>query len=346
MFNFLIDTSVWLDLAADAKQTPLLSVIEEMIKAGLVTLIVPEIVVDEFGANRERVAKASAKSLSSHFNLVKDAVRKVGGDKRRTDAVLNHLNDVNHKIPIVGGSAEEALNRIQKIFESSKIITPADDVVLRAAQRAIIKLAPFHTGKNSMADAVLMETYLAAAAAKSSVGQRFAFVTHNTNDFSVVQGNRKLPHADWGASAFSRIKSLYFINLAEALRRVAPVFVSESLWEHSWNQEPRSLMAMLREEDKLTMQVWYNRHWVRREKIEAGKIKIVDHETDAQLRSRREITIQKNIWIGALKSAKAVEKRYGKQNLGPWTDFEWGMINGKLSAIRWMLGDDWDMLDT
>jgi hypothetical protein len=49
---------------------------------------------------------------------------------------------------------------------------------------------------------------------------------------------------------------------------------------------------------------------------------------------------------GMLKAKREAEKRYGKKNLGPWTDFEWGMLSGKLSAIRWVLGDEWDMLDT
>jgi hypothetical protein len=56
--------------------------------------------------------------------------------------------------------------------------------------------------------------------------------------------------------------------------------------------------------------------------------------------------VQRDVWERALKAARRVEKKRGKKNLGPWSDLEWGMINGKLSALRWVLGDDWDMLDT
>ncbi len=87
MFNVLIDTSVWLDLAEDQNQTPLLSIIEDLIKDGLMNLIVPDTVIIEFRKNRNRVAKSSAKSLSTHFQLVKDAIRKADGDARRKELV-------------------------------------------------------------------------------------------------------------------------------------------------------------------------------------------------------------------------------------------------------------------
>jgi hypothetical protein len=43
-----------------------------------------------------------------------------------------------------------------------------------------------------------------------------------------------------------------------------------------------------------------------------------------------------------------MEQKYGKDELMATMndDFSWGMLSGKLSALRWVLGEDWDFLDT
>lgn len=97
--------------------------------------------------------------------------------------------------------------------------------------------------------------------------------------------------------------------------------------------------------DDLFHKVGYNRHMVFRQKVEAGRIKIVENET-FPVKDHLRRAVQRDVWEMALKAAARVEKQYGKENLGPWDDIEWGMINGKLSALRWVLGDEWDVLDT
>jgi hypothetical protein len=319
-------------------------VVEEMTRHNLISLIVPRLVLDEFKRNRERIAKESAKSISTHVRLVKEAVGKVGGDKRSVKRVLAHLDEVNHKIPMLGEAAVGALDRIQRLLVASPIDT-SDGVKLRAAERAVAKKAPFHGGKNSMADAILIETYAECLSDQAASGVRFAFVTHNKSDFSIPTGNQKLPHPDL-ASLFTRVKSLYFINLAEALRRVEPSLVTDVMLEQSWSQEPRALSEILEAEEMFFNQVWYDRHKSGQERIRLGKTKIVESEMPGQSGPLGRDTIRRDILAGALRAAAKVEKRYGKENLGPWSDFEWGMINGKLSALRWVMGDEWDMLDT
>ncbi len=342
MFKILIDTCVWLDLAKDYQQQAILAALEELIRHGEVELLLPRTVIDEFARNKARIIEESSRSLSSTLKRGKEAVEKFG-DPRQKGMVLRQLNDVDHRLPTLGEAAVDTVSRIEKLFARTPVIEISDDVKLRAAQRAIEKRAPFHRQRNGIDDAILIEVYADVVGAKA-MGTRFAFVTHNTKDFSHPNASNKLPHPDM-AVCFSRTRSLYFITLGEALRRVQPTHFADLMIEQECIEEPRRLAETVDAIDELCTKVWYNRHQVTRQKIERGKIKIVEKEV-FPVKNHLRRPIRRDVWEGALKSAAKVEKKYGLENLGPWDDFEWGMLNGKLSALRWVLGDEWDMLDT
>lgn len=306
-------------------------------------LLLPRTIVNEFARNKARAVEESTRSLSSTMKRVKEAVEKFG-DPRQRGVVLRQLNDVDHRLPLLGESAVRAISQIEDLFAETPVTEISDVVKLRAAQRAIDKRAPFHRQRNGIDDAILIEVYADAVRAKTPGGTRFAFVTHNTKDFSHPSASNKQPHPDL-AACFSRSRSLYFITLGEALRRVQPLQFADLLIEQDWVEEPRRLTEIVDAIDELCTKIWYNRHQVAREKIESGRIKIVEKET-FPIKDHLRRPIQRDVWEGALKSAAKVEKKYGLDNLGPWDDFEWGMLNGKLSALRWVLGDEWDMLDT
>lgn len=91
----------------------------------------------------------------------------------------------------------------------------------------------------------------------------------------------------------------------------------------------RSQSEIIAAEEEFFDRVWHERHL----------IGIQEHE-------RGDRVMAADIYRRALEAAEEVRARWGDDKLGPYTDFEWGMVNGKLSALRWVLGEDWDFLDT
>lgn len=343
MLHILIDTCVWLDMAKDHRHQPTLAALETMVESGEISLALPRQAVDEFTRNKDKIAAESGRSLGSTFKRVKDAIREFGPASNK-EQVLAALDDVDHRITILGEAVNESIQRIETIFSRVGIVDTTDAVMIRAAQRAIDKKAPFHKGKNSIGDAILIKSYRDMLAGRTDDAP-YAFVTHNKHDFSDMGGDERHPHPDL-AELFVGEKSIYALALGEVLNRHAPKWMEDIRWEFEYLEEPRLLSELVEAENLLFRQVWYNRHRNLRVAIERGNHKLVTkNEWDGARGRRQKMTID-TVWAGALAAAKRTEDELGVENLGPWTDFEWGMLNGKLSALRWAMGSEWDFLDT
>jgi hypothetical protein len=90
----------------------------------------------------------------------------------------------------------------------------------------------------------------------------------------------------------------------------------------------RSVKQILEAENELFTRVWYGR------------------KMPAKL--YREEGTPENIIKGMLKAKREAERRFGRKSLmsNVASEWDWGFVSGKLSAVRWVLGEDWDMLDT
>ena len=338
-----VDTCVWLDLAKDYRQEPVISALENLVNACEIELIVPKIVLDEFERNKIRVIEETRRSLQSNFRLVREAVKRFADDDSKS-TTLNGLNDVDHKMTTRADAVNDSIDRIQALLKSVSPVPTSDAVKQHVTERAISKVAPYHRNRNSVADAILIAIYAEQLSAVSSEHTDFAFVTHNTKDFSAVNEDRRKPHDDL-ASLFDAQRSTFWVSLVDLIRARNPDLLTDRDSEFSFSQEARSLSEILEAEHLLFRQIWYDRHQRLLSEIEAGKHQVVPEKAYSRNPYRQDQTLD-SVWKQARAAAKQTENEVGLENLGPWDDFEWGMINGKLSALRWVLGDDWDMLDT
>ena len=225
---------------------------------------------------------------------------------------------------------------------SSPALAASEEAKSRVVERALSKLAPFHRSKNSVADGLLLEIFAEAAVEPET---EFFFVTHNTRDFSQHDGDRRLPHVDL-QPVFATGNRHYAASIVDAVKCIDVQMLADYEWERTYQPEPRWLSDILDAEQRLFRQVWYNRHMNLRLGVESGEVRIVTSEEFERLDGYHPEVVVDSVWQRARRAAKKTEMEVGRDLLGPWDDFEWGMINGKLSAIRWVLGDEWDMLDT
>ena len=331
----MIDTCIWIDLAEKPSLRPLALALKQLIDSNEVKVISTPIIKEEFQNNRDKFIKKGRKNISQNIFNLKNLIKEHSTEDNRED-ILKGLDELNHKLPTMVDTVLEHSNLINEILESTEEIEVVDAIKLISAQKAYLKEAPFHNGKNNMADSMIIEIFFSQIDDTNT----FYFISRNTNEYS-QKGNINNPNEGFN-EYFSKDNVHYSLDLYKTINEISPDTLEEIEFEDFWFEEGRGLFEILEQINKYEDIIWYNRHSYRAQQVEDGIIKIVD-ESEYDVYNHNQIV--SHIWEGALKSAADKEKIYGEELL-PESDFDFGMINGKLSALRWVLGDEWDMLDT
>lgn len=224
MVVILCDTCVWLNLAKDPQEKVILDKLAELVTKKKAILLVPEIVITEFQRNKDDIVATLAKRNQNLLKVARELV-KAFGDEGKTDEATAQLIAVKNKMPALGVSMAKAYVLIEKLFNDPSTVKVglSESVKSVVVDLALRKAAPFHRNKNSLADAVIIETFREHVASTRGDDKHFLFVTANKDDFSEPNGDANNPHPDF-SSLFSSSDVSFFINAGKAVN-----FVEENL---------------------------------------------------------------------------------------------------------------------
>jgi hypothetical protein len=273
---------------------------------GKLKLFVPAVVLDEFQRNRPRAEAAVTDSVLQRFRMLRQDLHDFSAEDGEA-----WLEEMARKVPMVSSATLQNFSEIAELLGTGSPLEPSDKELEAVVRRGLQKSAPFHLNRNSVADALLIELYASAVKGGDAATDQYAFATSNHLDFSTPNGDHRLPHPDL-ASLFDGVLSHYVYGV-DGLRVLLDAQFGDEyrdLVEETRivHDEPRTLAEILEAEREFFDKIWYVRKLILEEKIEAGE--------------------------------------HGRDAVGPWDDWGWGFVHGKLSALRWVLGSEWDFLDT
>jgi hypothetical protein len=144
------------------------------------------------------------------------------------------------------------IDEVLDLLRAGRVVAPNHATRSAVVERGLAKQAPFHRSPNNVADALLIELYATAVGGADLVREQHAFVTSNSDDFSVPTGDQRQSHPDI-AAIFDRDGSDYALGVDGLNQRLIAHFGAETeelFAETDYAAEPRRLDEIVNAEQR------------------------------------------------------------------------------------------------
>jgi hypothetical protein len=203
MIYVSFDTNIWIySLDESWKLDNLLDYIEYWQDNQIIEVVMPEIILDEWKRHQEKEVLHRKNKLRSLVASLNQFIPK---------SYLLELNEESTQIRLI----DEQLNRIEQILSKSTNVPLSQEVKDRVLEDGIKKIAPQHK-KSSVADAIILHSFLAYIETVQSPLNAFYFISDNKEDFA---DSRSKIHADL-VDIFNSLNVEFFRELSSFIGKV------------------------------------------------------------------------------------------------------------------------------
>jgi hypothetical protein len=227
-----LDTNIWINIGKGRYSHEVYSGISELVKDGKISLIIPQIVIDEWERNKyTTILEAHKTSLHDKLRNAQDLMIYLEDDI--STPLKSAINIILRSEKKILDLAKNKIDSIENLFHipSTTIIQESEilsnEIMVKAIRLALDKKAPFQEA-NSMADALIIVSVIDYIK-KYGLNIRpnsCTFITENYTDFSVNNKERKNElHSDL-VEIFNEVNLKYETNIGKVIYRINDSLVS------------------------------------------------------------------------------------------------------------------------
>lgn len=213
MIYLTFDSNIWIYLLDDSwKESNPLDYLEHWIERGLVTILLPEIIITEWDKHREEEKEKRKRLLKDFFFMAEELIPAAfWSDLKKPEKVEEII--------------EDQIRRIENLIKSKATTIKLDDETkMKLIDWGVSRKAPLHK-KSSMADAIIALSLIKFANENSS--DEYFFVSGNTDDFYLKEEGKQQIHPHLKEDfANAKIQDCRHLNtLLQRLKETLPVTI-------------------------------------------------------------------------------------------------------------------------